>query len=419
MGGAVVLLLLVGGFGGWASTTEIAGAVIAQGNVAVETDVKKVQHPTGGVVSELRVHDGEAVKAGQILVRLDDTVTRANLAIVVKNLDELDATVARLQAERDGDDDVQFPHELRDRAQDPDIARLMQGERRLFVLRKTARQGQKNQFREQIAQLNEQIKGFSGQTDAKKREIELVQTELGSVRELWSKSLVPLSRVSSLEREAARLDGDSNQLVASIAEAKGKITETNLKIIQVDQDMRSDVAKQLREDMAKISELAEKKIAAEDQLQRIDIRAPQDGFVHELSVHTVGGVISPGEQIMLIVPDHDALAVEAKIEPRDIDRLYFGQPAALRFSAFDTRTTPEINGKVTRISADTTKDEKTGASYYQIRVGLTQQEIDRLGREKLVPGMPVEVFVQTSPRTAMSYFLKPLHDQIAKAFREK
>lgn len=419
LGGGIVLTALVGGFGGWAMTTKIAGAVVAQGQVAVETDVKKVQHPTGGVVAELRVHDGEAVKAGQVLVRLDDTITRANLAVVVKNLDQTEARAARLEAERDDADAPRFPRDLTEHADDPDVAQLMRGERRLFALRKQARQGQKDQYQEQIAQLEEQISGFQGQVAAKKEETKLVERELESVKELWSKNLVPISRVTALERQAAQLSGDSSQLVASIAEAKGKITETRLKIIQVDQDMRSDDAKELRDVEAKAAELAEKKIAAEDQLRRIDIRAPQDGYVHELSVHTIGGVISPGEQIMLIVPDHDALAVEAKVDPREIDRLALGQKAALRFTAFDSRTTPEIEGIVSRISADTTRDDKTGASYYTIRIDLPRTEVERLGREKLVPGMPVEVFVQSAPRTAMSYLVKPLRDQIFKAFREQ
>jgi HlyD family secretion protein len=420
LAGALILIVLVAGFGGWAAMTQIAGAVIAPGVVAVDTDVKKVQHPTGGVVGDLRVRDGDAVKAGQVVVRLDDTVTRANLAIVVKSLDELYAREARLEAERDGADKPVFPQSLVARADDPDIARLMTGELRLFELRKTSRQGQKDQLREQVAQLKEQIQGFLGQAEATKRQLALVHTERESVQELWQKNLVPLSRITSLEREAARLDGEGNQLVASVAEAKGKISETALKIIQIDQDLRSDVAKELREIQGKIAELDERKVAAEDQLKHIDIRAPQDGFVHELSVHTAGEVISPADKIMLIVPDHDALMVEAKVDPRDIVELTLGQTARLRFSAFDARTTPEINGTVATIAADTTQDQKTGTSYYQIRVRLPPEEVARLGnKDKLVPGMPVEVFVETRTRTAMSYLVKPLRDQIAKAFREK
>lgn len=419
LAGLCALLLLVGGFGGWAATTQIAGAVIAPGVVAVDTDVKKVQHPTGGVVGGLFVRDGQAVKAGQVVARLDETVTRANLAIVVKSLDELMAREARLEAERDGAATPAFPAALSDRAQDAEIARLMTGELRLFSLRKTARQGQKDQLTEQIDQLNEQIQGLTGQVESKKREIELVYRERDSVRELWHKNLVPISRITALERDAARLEGESNQLTASIAEAKGRISETRLKIIQIDQDLRSDVAKELREIQGKMAELGERKVAAEDQLKRIDIVAPQDGYVHELSVHTVGGVISAGEQIMLIVPDHDALTVETKVEPRDIDQLYVGQIARLRFPTFDVRTTPEVNGTVATVSADTSQDETTHASYYKVRIRLPSTEIARLGDKKLVPGMPAEAFIETNARTPLSYLTKPLADRLTQAFREK
>jgi HlyD family secretion protein len=417
MAGTIVLLALVGGFGGWASTTDIAGAVIAQGTITVDSDVKKVRHLTGGIVGQLPVRDGDAVKAGQIVMRLDDTVPRANLTVIVKSLDELTAREARLAAERDDTREPVFPASLRSRSQEPDVARLMAGEARLFSLRHNARQGQKNQFREQIAQLREQIQGYVGQTVAEKRQSGLILREIDGVSELWRKRLVPLSRLTALEREAARLEGESNQLTASIAEAKGKISETELKIIQIDQDLRSDVAKELREIEGKIAQLEERKIAAQDELKRTDFRAPQDGFIHELSVHTVGGVIMPGEQIMLIVPDHDSLTVEARVDPRDINSVFVGQSAVLRFPSFDMRTTPEIDGTVMMVSADTTQDQKSGTSYYQVRVQLSAKEIDRLGKNKLVPGMPVEIFIQTSSRTALSYFVKPLEDQIVKAFR--
>src|SRR3954471_18775360 len=292
LAGVALVVLLSGGVGGWAATTELAGSVIGPGNFVVETNTKKVQHPTGGVVGELRVRDGDSVKAGDVVVRLDDTVTRANLAIVVKSLDELAARQARLEAERDAANAPSFPAELLARRQDPDVARLIAGEQKLFETRRSARQGQKAQLKERVGQLQEQIQGLDDQIAAKRREIVLIGEELKGVRELWSKNLVPITRVTALERDAARLEGERGSLVSSIAQSKGKITETELQVLQIDQDLRTEVGKELAEIRGKVSELVEKKVTAEDQLKRIDIRAPQDGMVHQSSVHTVGGVIT-------------------------------------------------------------------------------------------------------------------------------
>jgi HlyD family secretion protein len=420
LGGTVVASLLAFGIGGWAATTEIAGAVVAPGSLVVDTNVKKVQHPTGGVIGELRVRDGDHVKAGDVVVRLDDTQTRANLAIITKSLDELAARQARDEAERDGAKKVVFPPELLARLHDPEVARVVEGERKLFEIRRSAREGQVAQLRERIAQLREQIQGPADQVGAKKREIELIGQELKGVRELWQKNLVQITRVTALERDAARLEGERGSLVSTIAQTKGKITETELQILQIEQDLRTEVGKDLAEIRGKTAELVEKKVAAEDQLKRVDIRAPQDGMVHQLAVHTVGGVITPqGEPIMLIVPEADALTVEARIQPQDIDQVRVGQKAVLRFSAFNQRTTPELNGAVSRVSADVSQDQKTGATYYTIRIAVSEAELARLGGLKLVPGMPVESFIQTGERTVISYLTKPLHDQIMKAWREK
>jgi len=415
----VVVLVLVVGVGGWAATTAISGAVVASGSVVVDSNVKKVQHPTGGIVGELRVHDGDRVHAGEIVVRLDETVTRANLAIVTKGLGELMARKARLESERDGLDTITFPAQLVADEGDPDRAAAMDSERKLFSLRKTARSGQKAQLQERVAQLGEEITGLAAQQNSKAKEIALVERELAGVRDLWNKNLVQLTRLTALEREAARLDGERGQLIAAAAQAKGKIAETALQILQIDQDIASDVAKELREVDGKIGEFVERKVAAEDQLKRTDIRAPQDGTVFQLAVHTVGGVITAGDPIMLIVPEADNLSVEVKVNPQDIDQLQLNQKAILRFSAFNIRTTPEIEGTVTRISADTSTDQRTGQSYYTIRIAMPAEQIERLGDVKLLPGMPVEAFIQTRDRTMLSYLMKPLHDQVLRAFREK
>jgi HlyD family secretion protein len=417
-GGAVILFLTCG-VGVWAGTMKIAGALIAPGTIVVDSNVKKVQHPTGGVVGEVRVHDGDRVGAGDLLVRLDDTVARANLAIVTKGLTELGARKARLAAERDRADAITFPDDLVEHSNDPDVAQVLAAERRLFDLRRAARAGQKAQLRERIEQLGKETSGFSSQQISKEKEVTLIERELGGVRDLFQKNLVPITRVTALERDATRLDGERGQLVASIAQAKGKVAELNLQIIQVDEDASSEVAKEMREVEGKIGEYVERKVAAADQLKRTDIRAPQAGTVFQSTVHTVGGVIPAGEPIMLVVPDTEKLAVEAKVSPQDIDKVQVGQMAVLRFPAFDTRTTPEISGKVTRVSADTTTDQRTGMSYYTIRVALERDQAARLGNVKLVPGMPVDAFVQTGERTVMTYLMKPLSDQITRAFREK
>jgi HlyD family secretion protein len=419
LAGTIVVLVLVFGVGGWAATSEISGAVIAQGQIVVDSNVKKVQHPSGGIVGELRVRDGDKVKAGDVVVRLDDTVTRANLAIVTKGLNELYARKARLAAERDGARSVKFSKELVDQATDPDVAAAMASEVKLFEARRDGRDGQKAQLQKQIAELAEEITGFAAQQQAKEKEIALIQRELDGVQDLYKKNLVQLSRLTQLEREAARLEGERGQVISSMAQAKVKIAETELQVLQVDQDLASEVGSQIREVDGKIGEFVERKVTAEDQLRRVDIRAPQDGTVFQSSVHTVGGVISAGEPIMLIVPEADNLAVEVKVNPQDIDQIQVGQKAMMRFTNFNQRTTPEISGNVTRISADTSTDQRTGASYYTVRVGMTPEEIAKLGDIKLVPGMPVETFVQTSDRTVISYLARPLYDQLHRAFREK
>ncbi len=418
--GVVIVAFLAVGLGGWASTAEISGALIAQGSIVVDSNVKKVQHPTGGVVGEVRVRDGDRVKAGDILIRLDETVTRANLAIVTKGLTELYARKARLGAERDGAETVEVPKQLAAVAGDPDVKDALASERKLFELRRKTRLGQKDQLQQRVKQLQEQITGLTAQQDAKSKEMTFIEQELQGVRDLWAKNLIQLNRLTSLEREEARLQGERGQLIAAAAEAKGKIAEIELQILQVDQEFSSDVAKELRETDSKIGEYVERKVTAEDQLKRTDIRAPQDGVVFQSTANTIGGVITAGDAIMLIVPETDTLLVEVKVDPKDIDQVKLGQPVVLRFSAFNQRTTPELNGAVVRIAADTTNDQRTGQSYYVVRISMAAEEIDRLGGSvKLTPGMPVEAFIQTGERTMLSYLVKPLHDQLMRSFREK
>jgi len=420
LAGLIIVLVLGGGVGGWAGTVTLSGALIASGQVVVDSNVKKVQHPTGGIVGELRVRDGDRVKQGDIVVRLDDTVTRANLAIVNKGLNELYARRARLESERDGLDTVRFPDDLLARSEaDPEVASLVDGERKLFDLRSSARNGQKAQLKQRIEQLGEEIRGLKAQRESKEKEIKLIIREKEGVHDLWRQKLVPLTKLTQIERDETRLEGEAGQLIAQTAQVGGKIAETELQVIQIDRDLSSEVAKETREIDGKIGEFVERKVTAEDQLKRIEIRAPLDGTVFQSNVHTVGGVITAGDAMMMVVPEADSLTVEAKVNPQDIDQAREGQSSLLRFSAFNQQTTPEIYGKVTRISADATTDQRTGMTYYTVRISMPAEEVVKLGDVRIVPGMPVEAFIQTGDRTMISYLTKPLRDQVMRMFRGK
>ncbi len=415
--GGIAVVLLVVGIGGWATTTQLSGAVIASGKLVVDTNVKKIQHSTGGIVGELLVKEGDKVKQGDVVLRLDGTQTRSSLGIVNKAIDELLARQARNEAELDGAPSVAFPAALEARRSDPEVARLISGEKKLFEMRRTARDGQKAQLREQIQQLQLQIQGNQAQEAAKTKEIQLVAQELEGVRVLWKQNLVPISRVTVLERDSARLEGERAALTANVAQNRGRIAELELKIHQIDQDLSTEVGKEMAENRAKMSEMTERRIAADDQLKRIDLIAPQDGRIFQRSVHTVGGVIQAGEQVMLIVPESDSLIVEAKVAPHDIDQVHVGQLAVLRFAAFNQRTTPEVDGEVIHIGADVAQDDRASEPYYSVRIRVLDGEFARLEGLQFLAGMPVEAFIQTTPRTVASFLVKPLTDQLARAFR--
>ena len=373
--GIAIVILLVGGFGGWAATSELSGAVIAHGTVVVESNVKKVQHPTGGVVGEILVHDGSEVTAGQVLIRLDDTVTRSTLGVVRSQLDELLARQARLLAERDGADTIAFPDDITARHSDKSVAAAIGGEQKLFEARRGARSGQRAQLRERIVQSNEEIRGLTSQQEGKEQEVKLIAIELDGVSQLYTKNLVSISRLTQLQRDKARLLGEQGQYVAEIARARGKISETELQILQLDQDFRTDVLKDLRETEGKVAELKERVTAAVDQLKRIEIRAPQDGFVNQLAVHTVGGVVGTGEALMQIVPRADALVVEAKVAPQDIDQVTVGAAGDRAHSGRRSAHHARPQRRLTRVSADLTHDpRRTSCSreppYYLVRLSL-------------------------------------------------
>ena len=416
--GVAMIALFGGTVGLWAGTTTLSGAVIAGGQFVVDTSIKKVQHATGGIVGELKVRDGDRVQAGDLLVRLDETLTRANLQVVSKQLDEYLGRQVRLEAERDGASEIQLPPEFAHRLAEPAIQKIVNSERTLFEARRAAREAQKDQLKKRITQSRDEISGLRAQQDAKAREAALIVEELKGVRELYQKNLVQLPRLNALERDAASIEGQRGQLVAGVAQAESRIAETSFQIIQIDEQMRAEAMQELRDIQGKVAEYTERRVAAEDQLKRVDIRAPSPGYVHQLAVHTVGGVISPAEPVMYIVPVNESLDLEARVLPNEIDQVVIGQAATVRVHASNQRTTPDLHGSVTRISADISRDQQTGTPFYTIRVGLPPEEIKRLGQLKLIAGMQAEVFVQVNERTPFEYFFKPLEEQVARAFRE-
>lgn len=415
--GVILIAAFFGIVGAWSVLATLSAAVIASGQFVVGSSVKKVQHPTGGVVGELLVTEGALVSEGDLLVRLDATMTRANLQIVVKQIDELSARRARLAAERDGLPAMQVPATLTARLDAPDVARTIDEELHLFEARRSARDGQRAQLAKRIEQLQNEIAGLRGQLDAGAREAAIVGQELKGSRELFAKNLIPVMRLNALERQAVGLDGQQAQRQSSIAEIEQKIGETQLQILQIDEDLRAGAQRDLRETDAKLAELAERRIASEDQLKRLELRAPISGYVHQLAVHTVGGVITPAEPVMLIVPVQDELFLDVRVMPQDRDQIRVGQTAVVRVHASNQRTTPELNGLVSRIAADVSRDAANQASFYTVRISVDKAAASRLGHV-INAGMQAEAFVETASRTPLQYLLRPLADQVTRAFRE-
>ena len=418
-GGFTVLALVLLGLFVWAQYTSISGAVLAHATVVVDSNVKKVQHPTGGIVGKILVRNGDRVEAGQLLIRLDDTQTRANLQIIANQVDETEARLARLFAERDIADEITNPQILLERKGDPRVSRILSGERMLFERRRASLRGETEQMRERIRQLEQEIAGLTAQQSAKATETKLIGEELHSLEGLERRKLVTTAKMMSLRRQAARITGEHAQIVAEIAKAKGRIAEVEIVILQRRREFKKEVANDTRESEARLAELQERYVAAKDQLQRIDIVAPDSGYVHQLAVHTVGGVVAAGEPVMLIVPDDNPLTLEARVAPRDRERISKGANAKIRFAAFDQGTTPEISGAVKLISADLSEDGRTGEPYYSVRIAISESELDKLEGKRLVPGLPADVQIRTQDRTALSYLTKPVQDQFSRAFRER
>jgi HlyD family secretion protein len=413
-------LLIVGGLAfGLMVLMPLSGAVVVPGNLVVQSNVKTIQHPTGGVVAQIPVRNGMRVNAGDLLLRLDATQAQASLQVVSKQLDEVRAKMSRLAAERDGLPRPAIPVELSARLEEDNVKSVLASEASLFRARLTARESQKELLQSKVSQLGEEIQGLEAQVASKAKQLELITGELTGVQELFDKRLVPIARLTTLQRESARIEGERGQLISTIAETKSKIGEAQLQIVKLDQDVRTEVVKELGEARGKEAELSERSIAARDVLERIEIRAPTSGMIHQLAAHTIGGVIRAGDAIMEVVPDSDDLQIEAKLQPNDIDQVRKGQQAYVRFSAFNQRTTPQLVGQVSYVSPDTTRDAQTNMSYFTVRIMLPEEERRLLAGLQLSSGMPAEVFMQTGSRTMLSYLFKPIMDQFQRAFVER
>ncbi|MGN7737059.1 HlyD family type I secretion periplasmic adaptor subunit [Ensifer sp. 22564] len=417
IGVSVLTLALVAGVGGWAATTKLSSAVVAAGVVVVDDNVKKVQHLTGGIVGELLVKEGDRVKAGQVLLRLDGTTVRANLAIIESTLAQLYARRARLQAERIGATTIDTADEGRFIPGQAAL-KLIDGEHKLFESRRAALISMKGQLASRKEQLADEIKGLTVQLKAIEEALKLIAEELSGVDFLYNRGLVPMQRVTTLKRQRTELEGERGRHIAARAQARGRQSEVDLQILQLDEDRRAEVSKELADVEVKVTEFEERRTAAADQLRRLDITAPLPGRIYQLVVHTINGVVNAGETLMLVVPDAGDLTVEARVATRDIDQIRVGQVVDVRFSAFNQRTTPEVEAEVMTVAPDLVTDERTGASYYPLRIRPKLESLAKLKGLSLYPGMPAEVFIKIADRTVMSYLTKPLTDQMRHAFRE-
>ncbi|MBN9888804.1 HlyD family type I secretion periplasmic adaptor subunit [Salipiger abyssi] len=420
MYGLFALLVLVGGFGTWAATTEISGAIIAGGQIQVDQNRQVVQHADGGTVAEILVDEGDVVEKGQILIRLDPTLLQSELKIVEGQYFELLARRARLTAERDGDDELIFSDELLELAgADAEIAELVDGQRNLFFARRDSVAREIEQLGKRSDQISNQIEGVEAQTSALEDQLALIDRELTDQQSLLDRGLAQASRVLALQRERARLAGSRGELIAQKAQAEGQITEIEIEILKLDTTRREEAITTLRDMQFRSRELAEQRQALKEQLKRMEITAPVSGVVYGLTVFAPRSVIRAAEPVMYLVPQDRPLVIAVHVEPIHIDQTHVGQEVALRFAALDQRMTPELFGTVTQISADAFTDENTSVSYYRAEIILNEGEMAKLPENTtLIPGMPVEAFLRTADRTPLAYLVKPFTDYFSKAFRE-
>ena len=414
--GILALLLLVGGFGTWAIMAQITGAVITSGQIEVDRNRQVIQHPDGGVVAEIIVDEGDTVAEGDLLIRLDATVLQSELAVVEGQLFEIMARRGRLEAERDGADEIVFDPVLMAAPTGPE---LMEGQIRLFEARLESTERATEQLDIQRAQIASQLEGIAAQQSALTTQSTLLGKELGDQQKLLDQQLVHASRVLALQRDEASLLGRMGELTAAAAQAAERMTEIEIQVLTLATTRREEAITRLRDLQYNELELSERRRTLTRQLDRLDIRAPVSGIVYGLQVFAPRSVIRPADPVMFLVPQDRPLVIATRVRPTDIDQIHLGQDVTLRFSAFDQRRTPELMGTVTLVSADIFQDDATGMSYYQAEVQLNEGEIGRLPEDMiLIPGMPVEAFVRTADRSPMDYLLKPLADYFAKAFRE-
>lgn len=417
--GFIALFVLVVCIGGWAVLASIQGAVIASGVVVVEGKTKTLQHLDGGIVGEILVKNGDQVEAGDVMLRLDPTAMDANRTLIEKRLYQSQAQVDRLRAERDETSKITWSERIESSKLRPDVAEIISGQDKLFKARRKAFMGQAGQLRERIAQSREQIKGFGELRNSKRVQIDLISQELIGLQKLLVKGYVSKTRILALERELARLNGEMATHRSDIARTRSAISETEIQILQIQQDQEAQILTQLREVDGELSDLNEQFTTAADQRKRIDVTSPVAGIVHDLLVTTVGGVITPGQPMMQIIPSNQNLLIEARVITMDIDQVYEGQIATITLAAFNQRTTPQVDGVVIRASADSLADPVTGIPYFSVLIEIPKAEMKKLGGLTLRPGMPADAFLQTEKRTVMNYLLKPFTDQLNHTFREE
>ncbi len=419
--GFLTLAILVLGLGSWSVFTEMAGAVVGSGVIEVETKRQVVQHGVGGVVGQILVKEGDTVKVGQPLVIFDDTFDRAELAVIESQLFPMLGTRARLVAEQDEAPKPVFDPELIERAKtDPSTAEIMHSQEELLLARRLTRDKQIAQLQERKAQIDKQIDGLNSRIDALNQQLTLIQSDLTGQRKLLAQGLTQKSRVIALERDEAQAKGNVSESQSSIAEAKARIAEMELAIINVSAQMRQDAIKDLADTDARASELRERRISTLATLSRVEVRAPMEGRVFNLSVHAVRQVIRAAEPMMEIVPDNVKLVVSVQVPPTQIDQVHVGQDVVIRFNSFDHRHTPDLKGKVRRVSADIITNERTGQSFYQVSINILPGEEKYLGANaEIIPGMPVEAFIRTTERTPFDYLVRPLTSYFGKSMLER